>query len=675
MSRAVIDQSGFKVTTIGLVIALLLGLSLKAQISSQKIQTLLTEATARLDKDFLIDYQSAEVLLSKWGLPLPYLQISQIRMSPKKASCQDSQIYIEKLILPLSPWALLTTQALVKEISATTVELRVADLNNCMGEKHNNSEKSGAELKLDAPIPANHPIPLKVQSLIAVAAAPSPENIFQIKTAGLLQKLKIEQLKIIYKKHPTQPLNLRQVQVDFSYSGNQVERVQINSQFYALKDPQSDLMFFKGELNLQILARESHRIEAEARLRGRLLDGEIEVYGNYATLEQIMKVDFSVVNVALKPLAQLNMFESSWLNYPVAMDFKGFGKIQTKGADVSFLKLKDVRIYGERTHINVPEIDLKNERGILEINPFEAEIKRLDLNKLGNLSQIKSLSQSIENFGEINGLLIFKDLNHISVEGDWSGLEFIFSNRGRREIQRIESLHLLAKLNSELVTLKLGEFQLNEISIPGHAELSFNQKTSGLQAEASLEGPLLNERIWNLLLQTPQNPRVKLQWNYRKGSEERHQINLQVDEIKSYGLKVEKTEINILQSSQNGVSTSLALSAKANSLAIESESLQLKGLSQIFNSRSYFKEKNYISDPVHLNLKGMDWKNMTYDFEARLKATTDLKSNHTVKGRGEWKEDESAEGVLSIQNLNQLQKFEIIKTESGGSSNFVIKPL
>lgn len=667
MSRAVIDQFGFRTVFIGLIISLILGLTLKAQISSQKIQNLITESTARLDQDFIIDFQSAEVILSKWGLPLPFVQISQIRMSPKKALCQDSQIYIEKLILPLSPLSLLTSKTLVKEISATTIELRVADLQNCLSGnsklKENASDKSG-NIKATVTEPFNTN---KDKSKKEVA-----ESLFQVKSAGLLQKIKIDQLKIIYKKYPAQPLNFRQVVVDLSYVDKKMERVAVTAQVHALKDPASDLMFFKGELALVMTDKGVHRVETEAKLRGRLLDGEIQAYTVYNSLEHNVKVDFDLRNVPLKPLMQLNLIESTWFSYPVAFQFHGFGQFQIDGHPLTILKLSDISIAGERTHIKVDEIKVREENSQLKIEPFQAEIKNLDLNKLANINQIKSISQSIDDFGEINGNFKFSNQDSAEFQGDWTGLAFIFSNRGQREVQKIDTFHVAGKLHDENLNFKLDQLQINREAVTGEMLLSANRKNSNVQAEASLSGSFLNEKIWQLLTGVSQKPSLKLNWNFKKSLEERHQLNLHVDQIQTDGLKLTSTDLNMIQSAQNGESISLALMAKSSAVEIDSDSLKIRLLQQIFSPTSYLKEKAYVTEPFILNLKGSDWKSMNYDFETKVNAKSEVKVAALLKGRGDWKEDESASGNLTIQSSGQVFRYEIIKKPN---NLFEVQPL
>ncbi len=659
MSRAVIDQSGFKVVFVGLLFSLLLGFALKAQISTPKIQTLLQESISRLDKDFIIDFQSAEVILSKWGLPLPFLQISQIRLSPRKTICQDSQIYIEELILPLSPVALLTTRTLVTEISATNIELRISDLENCFSAKAKSLEKP----------PVNSGPVLLSKS--TVQAAEQVPNIFKVRTAGLLQKFKIEQLKLIYKKYPAQPVNFKQIQLDFSYNEKKLDKVQFSSQVYALKDPLSDLMFFKGELNFQVTAKSADNIETEAELRGRLLDGEIQAYTIYNSLQQNLKVDFEVRSVALKPFIQLNLIESAWMNYPVTLQLHGYGQYQLDGSHMTLLKLNDINIAGEKTQIKIHEINLKKENERLVVDAFSADIHKLNLNKLASLNQIRHISQSIENFGEINGVLNFTNKDHIQLQGEWSDLEFIFSNRGRREVQRLDSFHIQAQKLQDLINLKMSKFRINEKDIEGKADIWYNEKNANMQAEAGFDGPLLSAKIWELLSQKNQMPNIKLNWNFRKAVDEKHQLNIAVDEFALEGIKFNNTSVNLIQNSQNGTSFSLAVAAKVGTIQLLLPEVKLKPVTQIFSLSPFLKEESYSSDPLFINLKGSDWRNMSYDFETHLKGPSDLKYLNVLKGRGDWKDDDSASGTISMQNQNQILRFEIVKKDN---NSFEIQP-
>lgn len=665
MSRAVIDQAGFKVCTIGLVISLVFGLALKSQISSRRVGLILQEAVARLEKDFIIDFKSAEVKLSSWGLPLPFLEIAQIRMSPKKALCQDTQIYIEKLVMPLSLVSLFTSKTLVDQISASNVELRIAEFNNCLATTQKASAGQNQAAKTESG--ANFVTQSQIQGDLDLE-----KSIFQERTAARLNKIKVDQLKIIFKNYPTQALDLRQVQIGLNYSANQLEKIQVNSRVYALKDPQSNLHYFRGDLALLVSSAKNNFLEADAKLTGLLLDGELEIFFLYNSLEQILKTDFSVKNIAMKPFIQLNLVESSWLNYPVGMHFQGNSQHHLDGQKQAEANLKSVQISGDQTFISIPEIRVSRSDKKVRIEPFSADIQNLNLNKLKNLSQLKGISESIENYGNFQGVFNFKDLASMNLSGGWANLEFIFSNRGRRELQKIDSFKVDGNLLGDLASLKLSDFTLNAKKLSGTAELQHNLKNQTTTGDAQLSGPLVDERVWSLLTQVPQTPDVKFQWNYKKSDDERHQIYFYADTIKTHGLKLVAPEFQMIQTLKDNTSLALAVNMKAKEGVIVAEMIKENSIAQLFKAGSVFSEKSYSSETLNLNLKGADWKNMSFEFETKVVPLNDTKQAQFLKSKGEWTENESLTGSLSIQQPTGLKRFNLLKNQN---SVLTIQPL
>ncbi len=665
MSRAVIDQAGFKVCTIGLILSLVFGLALKSQISPKRIGTVLQEAVARLEKDFIIDFKSAEVKLSNWGLPLPFLEIAQIRMSPKKALCQDTQIYVEKLIVPLSLVSLLTSKTLINQISASSVELRVAEFNNCLAMQ----QKSGIEQK---PVVKTESGANFVTESLAQGEPNVEKSIFQVRTAAQLNKVKIDQLKVIFKNYPTQALDLRQVQVALDYSANQLDKIQIISQVYALKDPQSNLHYFRGELALVLSSAENNLLEVDAKLKGQLLDGELQIYFLYNSLEQILKTDFVAKNIAMKPFIQLNLVESAWLNYPVGMHFQGYSQHHLGGRQQAEINLKSVQISGDQTFISIPEIRGSQINKKLNVEAFTADIQRLNLNKLKNLSQMKSISESIENYGDFQGVFNFKDAGHMNLSGNWANLEFIFANRGRRELQKLDSFKVVGNLVGDAVSLKLNEFVMNKKSLTGKAEIQHNLKNQTTTGDAQLSGQLIGEKVWTLLTQLPQSPDIKFQWNYKKSEDERHQIYFYADTIKTHGLQLVAPEFQMIQTVKDNASLALAVNLKAKESTIVAESLKEDSIAQLFSTGSVFSENSYSSESLNLNLKGTDWKNMSFEFETKVTPQGDSKQAQALRSKGEWKDDESLSGTLSVQLPAGLKRFELLKNQS---STLTIQPL
>lgn len=647
MSRAVIDQSGFRYVFVGIVISLIFGLAIKSQISQKKIQAVIQQSLSRLDQDFIIDFRSAEVELSSWGLPSPSLEVTQIRISPKKASCYNSQLYIERLSIPLSLVSILTSKSTVTEISASNVEIRIAEFDNCL--------KSDSDLAK----PASS---ISTATETAESVVEAKKNIFQLQTAALLEKIKIDQLKLIFKKFPKQALELRQVQFDLSYLQDKLNKIQVSAKVNALKDPQSNIVYFRGDLGLRLSAGESNQIFAEAKLNGQLIDGQAQAYFFYDASLKKLKADFTVQNISLKPLKQLNVSESFLLNYPVALYFQGVSEIQLGKKVTSQLYLKNIQVTGDRIFIQIPEVQLQTQDQVVEVTSFEADIKQLNLNKLENVSPLGNVAQSIENYGEFTGRFKFENKQQMELQGMLSNFEFIFSNRGRREILKVDNLEVIGNLKEDSVNLKLSNFNLNDNLLTGSASIQHNMKSQNTQAEAQLSGKLLTEKIWTLLTETAQNPDVKLHWLYKKADQERHQVHLYADSLKSKGVVFEAPELQMIQSVTGGLSSGLALTVKVPNASLETILVETDFLKQLFNADSVLNDKAYSADHFVFNLKGVDWKNMSFDMETKLKPSSNPLALQTLKAKGEWQEDESVHGQLTIQSPNSLVKrFELLK--------------
>ncbi|MBC7465445.1 MAG: hypothetical protein H7256_05585 [Bdellovibrio sp.] len=667
MSRAVIDQAGFRVVFIGFILSLVMGLGLRTQIAPARVKALLQDSVSLLDKDFIIDFTTAEVVLSNWGLPLPSLQISNIRVSPKKSICQDSQIFIEHLNLPLSFVALITSESLITEINANHVELRIADFEHCFDDpKKPAGKESSVAAGAASSEKANDNHFSKSDSASVINTTETTEkNIFQSRTAALLKRINIDQLKLIYKKYPTQSIDFRHLTFDLGYEKDRLNQIDINSQVYALKDVQSDIMYFKGDLGVQIVANKSDQIETVLKLNGRLLDGEIQLFALVNSVEKNIKLDMKAKKVAVKPLIQMKLIESNYINFPMTFDFRGYGFYQYDKNIFSEIKLNDIEISGERTRITIDELSAKSEKDNLVVQSFKANIQRLNLNKLVNLSQNKNIAQSIENFGEFSGFLSFKNLDHMAFDGSWAGLEFIFANRGYRELQKIDSFAVKAKLDRKEAEANLSRFVVNKVYLKGDSNFSYKLDTGFIQAKANLEGPILNERVWALLTQLPQSPNVGIHWNYKKNKDEKHQLSMSISEVQTFGLKLQNLDFNFNQTLQDGVSVNVGLIGKASKVSVIPGESKINLLTEIFNSQSDYRDREYVAENFHLALKGNDWRTMSFDLDSHLKpADSSAKNTGSLKAKGQWTEDDVLSGILSIQSAGKNNKYQLIKNQN-----------
>ena len=129
--KAVIDQPGLKIIVTGLIAALFLGLGLKSQITSIKVSQAVRKSIVSMGSNLEVDFENAEIKLSDWGIPKPYLVINQMRLKNLVKVCGQGQVYVEKLIVPLTFDLIFNPDKAVISPRFNRVEVRVGSTVGC----------------------------------------------------------------------------------------------------------------------------------------------------------------------------------------------------------------------------------------------------------------------------------------------------------------------------------------------------------------------------------------------------------------------------------------------------------------------------------------------------------------------------------------------------------------
>ncbi|MBC7419363.1 MAG: hypothetical protein H7328_01425 [Bdellovibrio sp.] len=650
MSRAVIDQPGPRIVIVGLIMSFILGFALKSQTAPEKIQKHLQKAVSRLEKDFTIDFEGANVNLSNWGLPWPRLEINRVRLSPRKNICQSSQIFIDQIEIPISWTALLFSQTTVDTVRAHNVELRIADLDNCIVD--------------------SEPVKATAKSVLVKSDSAKPEmiaaeNLFQKKTSSLLKNIYVDQLKIIVKNQYQQPLILRQLNVNLEYSRETLSQINIKSRLLALNDPKSDVFYFGGDLTSSVKAIDKQDFEVQLNLKGRMLDGDLQIFSQFSSLSKNLNYEIKAKKISVKaflPLVKLNGFEAVFDRWPINLSFDLTGQTKSLNSDaVSTAKINKIELSGERTHVVIDQMNFEFKKTVFELQPFTAQIDHLPLNQFKYLATLKSDLNSFEDLGDIKAQVQFTNPKNWTMDGILTGTNLIFSNRGTRELQKIDSIQMHSTQKNEQHDLLLTEFKVNSQEIKGQMEAHFNQKNNALTAKMDITGILLNAKIWKQLTQIEQAPEIKMTWSYHKTADLRQQVFLSAPEVQFEGFSFKDLQIDFIQAS-GGENQSLALTMKSKEAEIQVANLTYAAASGLFNENSGLQGANYQARKLHLNLKGSDWKNMNFDFEMGLHNSEDEKQSAQLRVKGNWKNDAILNSTALLQNGANLIKYDITKT-------------
>jgi len=243
LKRAVVDQPGLRIVFLGLIVAAFLGLSLKSYIQPHKLRARFDKTIQRLNPDVRIDFQRAQIVLSDWGWPQPYLTVENIRLTPVRPLCDDSQIYIESVTFPLTWNVLFAKNKNIRSLRLSQVEVRVSDFKNCFQSQGNED----------------------------------PYQIFNVKSSSELKQVKIDQIKFISKKLYSYPLYLQSVNLNFHYQDSLLKSFDLKGQLLALKA--QDRPIFKIKSDLVMNVQNDHdevdplkKIKAQIQIQGRLFD-------------------------------------------------------------------------------------------------------------------------------------------------------------------------------------------------------------------------------------------------------------------------------------------------------------------------------------------------------------------------------------------------------------------
>ncbi len=653
MSRAVIDQPGSRIAIAGLLLALVLGFALRSQITPAKVQAQLQKAVSRLEKDFIVDFENAQINLSNWGLPWPRLEINRIRLSPKKNHCQSSQIFIDQIEIPLSWSALLFSRAVVDTVRAHQVELRIADLKNCLD-------------LADGSAVQNKKSSFAAKALGREESQDKVSDIFQRRTSSQLKYIHIEQLKVVVKNQYQQPLIFRQLALKLDYNQEVLSQINYKSRIFAINDQKADVFYLVGDLNGHVKALEEKHIEAHLNLKGRMLDGDIQLYSQFNSVTQKVSYEISTAKVSAKaflPLVKLKGYESIFEKWPIHFTFSLTGQTNLIGqSSLSLVKVQSFEVNGERTQIKVEPVDLELRDGIVQFKPFNIDVQRLPLNQFKNLTAFKNELNSFEDLGDIQARIEIYDKKHWKMNGSLLNTYLIFSNRGTRELQKIDSIQFKSTHQNDVHELTLSDFKLNSLAVDGSMTANYNSANQTADAQMNISGQLLHPKIWRQLTNVEQAAEIQMNWTYRKTADTRQHVTLTAPKVEFEGFQMNGINIDFIQAYANADDHSLVLTMKAKDVQVQVPELTYSTAQKLFSELTGLTSQRYEARQLNLNLKGSGWKAMSFDFDMGLINLEDKKSSQ-VKAKGYWKDDTTLVADSSVQNGNQFLRFDITKSE------------
>lgn len=673
MSRAVIDQPGLKIVITGLVVSFALGLWLRWEISEVQLQKHINKLKAQIQEDFIFDYESTQIQLSQWGLPIPSLKVYKIRLSPKKNSCQNSQIFMSEIEIPLSPSAMIFSDSLVESLRAKEVQVRISSLKDCLISETKKIRPNKESVVNGKDLVKSTDLLKKVESE-ADKTSKLTEAIDQ-PLHNSFKNIYIEQLKLILIQRPEQSILFKNINLDLSYQGVKIDQIDLHANVLAAKDLKNESYLLHADLHSALKINDHKNIEASMNLSGRMLDGDFKFFGYTQSLNQKLMFELNLNHTSLKaftPFFEDLKVDSIFEKWPLVASFDLFGELSLAGDNSDYnIKASRVELKGEDTLVSIPQLEIAKKNDQLQISKADAFIDKLPLKYLNKYFENTGILQSVENFGFISGKAQLVSAEKWIFNGILQDFEFIFSNQGHREYQKINSTKIKIEQNSNNINLSLFDLNMNNADLDGQYDLSYNLSDKSFQSDLDIQGVIINEKVWKLLTDSVQAPNIKVIWNAKKRlDQEKHQLHVFIPKIEVKGLRVQQAQVDFIQSIE-AKNKSLVLNLKAKDFILNSISfLNQEDFKKIISDLNWKSEK-IAGDHLNIDLHGSHWRKMFFNLEALVYSAEDeeekaknLKqfSREHFNAKGEW-HNEELRSLLIFDNKLNKHSYKIFKTK------------
>lgn len=429
----VAEQPGMGMSLIGCFLALFIGLSVRTMVAPEKVRTHLEKATSKIHKDIDIQFKKAYVSFANGILPDLSVIIEDIKIVTEKKCNFHPMAEINRIRLPLSWWHLFQGKIFIHEVLAEEVDLSLRETfqscdqrlpavaeNNSLGAPENISGADSATLT----------------TLAALTGAKAQTSFQSVRRKNPIDTVRVAALRVHY--------------LPMAFTSFEIQKLKV-----VLKSEEPRWIEVGGHLNLggetltgdysshadlKIDAVEGDQPSLKVGLKGVWREGHYDIHA-VADLKT-EKFDLET-NLRHLPLSQVIPLLRKYRL--MESDFNGkkawlSGDIKMKGSIREFnrtpISFEGMKLEGDLGEISCVQARVESLEPF-QLKPLDVEIKKLNLKELLVFLNRPHPTPTLANLGTFSGTAHVLSQNDLKLRGDYSGLEFIFSNKGSRKIQTL----------------------------------------------------------------------------------------------------------------------------------------------------------------------------------------------------------------------------------------------
>jgi|GEM_PF-5623644 len=621
------EQNGFRWVMIAVFIGLFVGGIFRSTYSSEQLTEIIRKNLVQLPPEIQLVFKSARISLADGLLPDLALVIDDIKINSSNECWGQPQLDANTLRLPLS----------LRDLFRGRLNFRNADLDQ-------------VDFVFLSPIKKCSPNEQKKSAALAVPSSGAAADRADVDSKATSEdtRSRVGDDSGISLSTSEIALSVRSLSLRLPDSAQTVlifERSSLvpdgsgNSSFEGSLRLSRDS--FLNEATSRALVRAKYfakPMEVDFTLDGNWREGSYQAQGKYSIATEDLSMNGKVKNfpvTSIFPLLQKYKFidqefgvEQIWLSADFGTPDK---KDRSRGV---VFELKNLQLDGDLGEMEVPNVRLISWFPV-RIEPVDMNLRGLRVDAFLSLLKMQKGSDMLGSLGIFNGKVHVSTESDIHLEGEHSGLEFIFSNRGQRKNQVISLMTGKADYVHGKWIFRLDSVRPLDGIFLGQIVVSYEPKQSYLLAELQFDELSLSPDVQKLMTGGGTLGSWSGAFNLVLKDQKMQRMTGEVDVMSALieGLAVERTKVSLR--SRNDV---LVVESKSKDLKI-SEGAIADWLKQFFElplpsetNQLFFRIEASSADRLKWKLSPVQLAGMQ------------------IQSEGSWAEDKAVEGIIRLRS-------------------------
>lgn len=642
-SFLVIEQKGLRVVVTGVVLALLMALTFRAIFSPQRvkyeIERVIEESNPQKAE---IKIERAYLSLTDGWFPRLAVVIENLELQSQDPCLYFAKINVGSMTLPVSLQSIFDRSLVLKKLE---IDHLVAHMKT-KGIKCNTSLFAPPTLEESPNLQAN-----------PVVESPSAKPVIE---APLVQTLSIEgsPLKEVLLTHgelhfdafPDFYLQVKKLKAELTDKPEKSASIDGNLELI----PIADNHLIGWNTRFQMDATENL---VKSHFKGQWREGSVNLDLDYKAKDNQLELkgDFKQI-----PLGQIFIFTNelgwskgapsarqSWISFHT--DY-----VQHSKKD-KLVNIKDVKVEGDFGDIKVPLLEAKGEPLVWQ--PLKVELNTVNISKLLTAFDQPHPSSSLSSLGVFNGFLELDGPRFKSAQGDLKGLEFVFSNKGIRDVQVVSTMRLDVREIDNQYKAKITDLELKDGEFKGQVDANYNKADSSTQMQVLLDQIKLNPKVEKLMTNKGFLSAFQGKLNILFKKDEKPQIQ---GFIKADSGQIEKVNFEKLRWEINSSNIESLWKFTFQDLKWNAETQSLETLQKILKvDASTLEMRNF-------TVKGKKGEN-SFEWTELQAQITEPKIR--INSQGAWDEDGNLKGTIQVKSDKESRQINISGTRESPEWN------